>query len=131
MNTVQRVTQRPMNHPIVAGVCYGFIWLALEALALSVLLSAGSAGEDSLVKYTYIVHTIALIIGGFTAGKRSGKRGWYYGGITGALYMLIVLLIGFLAMNVTLGLDKWILLAASFVVSAIGGIIGVNMKRSN
>lgn len=129
MNTVQRITQRPMYYPIVAGVCCGFIGLALEALILSVFLNAGPTGEDSLVKYTYIVHAIALLIAGFTAGKRSSNRGWYNGGITGSLYMLIVLLIGFLAMNVSLSWDKWILILLAFVVSAIGGIIGVNMKK--
>ncbi|MGZ9584765.1 TIGR04086 family membrane protein [Paenibacillus marinisediminis] len=129
MNSIQRVTQGPLKHPLVAGVFYGFIWLALEALALSILLSTGSAGEDNLVRYTYLVHSIACLFGGFTSGRRSGKKGWYFGGITGVIYMLLVLIIAFLAVDVKLGLDKWLLVLAAFAVGSLGGIIGVNMKK--
>lgn len=130
MNTVQRVTQGRWNHPVIAGVFYGFIWLAVEALALSVLLTASSTGEENVVRYTYLVHGIALFIAGFTSGKRSGKKGWYYGGLTGVIYMLLILLIAFLSLDVRLGVDKWLLLLPAFATAALGGIIGVNMKKS-
>jgi len=130
MNTVQRVSKGSLSHPLAAGVFYSFIWLALEALVLSVLITTGSVGEDNPVRYTYVVHGIALFIGGIIAGRRSGHKGWYHGGITGFIYMLLVLLIAFLAVDAKLSFDKWMLVIVAFAVGAIGGMIGVNLKKS-
>ncbi|MCG7410347.1 TIGR04086 family membrane protein [Paenibacillus sp. ACRRX] len=128
MNAIQKVSNWKMN-PIFAGICYGFVWLALGALTLSVLLAASSASEDNMKSYTYIIHGFALLVAGWTAGRRSGKKGWYYGGITGLLYLLIVLIIGFLAMDVSFNWNKLLYILLSFGVAALGGIAGVNTKK--
>ncbi|UHA74329.1 TIGR04086 family membrane protein [Paenibacillus sp. 481] len=131
MNTVQHVSKWKFGHPILAGVTYAFIWMALGALALSVLLFSNSTNEESLTKYTYIIHTFALLIGGWTAGRRSRYKGWYYGGLTGLLYALLIFIIGFLAMDSDFNGLRMILLIAAFGVSALGGIFGVNTKKPN
>lgn len=130
MNAIQNVTRWKLGHPLLAGIVYAFVWMALGALALSVLLYSSSASEDEMKGYIYIVHCIALFIGGWISGKRSGKKGWYYGGMTGIAYALLVILIGFLAMDAGVSLQKFVQTIAAFAVSAIGGIIGVNMSKS-
>ncbi|WP_374019648.1 TIGR04086 family membrane protein [Paenibacillus thiaminolyticus] len=130
MNALQRVSQWKPNHPILAGIVNSFIWMAMGALALSVLLYSSSANEDKTLSYIYLVHIIALFIGGWTAGRRSGRRGWYYGGLTGFCYAMLVLIIGFLAMDAGISLQKLILVAAACACGALGGIFGVNMSRN-
>lgn len=102
----------------------------MGALALSVLLYSSSATEDKTLGYIYLVHIIALFIGGWTAGRRSGRKGWYYGGLTGFCYAMLVLVIGFLAMDAGITLQKLILVAAACACGALGGIFGVNMSRN-
>lgn len=128
MNALQRVSQWKPNHPILAGIVNSFIWMAMGALALSVLLYSSSANEDKTLGYIYLVHIIALFIGGWTAGRRSGRRGWYYGGLTGFCYAMLVLIIGFLAMDAGISLHKLILVAVAGACGALGGIFGVNMS---
>ncbi|CAH8708487.1 TIGR04086 family membrane protein [Paenibacillus thiaminolyticus] len=130
MNALQRVSQWKPNHPILAGIVNSFIWMAMGALALSVLLYSSSANEDKTLSYIYLVHIIALFIGGWTAGRRSGRRGWYYGGLTGFCYAMLVLIIGFLAMDAGISLQKLVLVVAACACSALGGIFGVNMSRN-
>ncbi|MCE5171719.1 TIGR04086 family membrane protein [Paenibacillus profundus] len=130
MNAIQRVSHWKVSHPLLAGVVYAFVWMALGALALSVMLYSSSASEDDMISYTYIVHAIALFIGGWISGRRSGKKGWYYGGITGLCYSMLVLLIGFLAMDAGLSGTKLLLVLIAFCIGALGGIIGVNMSRT-
>ncbi|MCM3289041.1 TIGR04086 family membrane protein [Paenibacillus sp. MER 180] len=131
MNAIQNVTRWKLGHPLVAGIVYAFVWMALGALALSVLLYSSSTSEDEMKGYIYIIHCIALFIGGWTSGRRSGKKGWYYGGMTGIFYVLLVMLIGFLAMDAGVSVQKLVQTVAAFAVSAIGGIIGVNMSKSS
>ncbi|MCR8846001.1 TIGR04086 family membrane protein [Paenibacillus sp. SC116] len=131
MNAMQRFSSGKLSHPLLAGIGYAFLWLAIGALALSILLVATSTQEDNLTKYSYFVHGFALLIGGWTSGKRSGRKGWYYGGVTGILYALLVFVIGFLALDMQWDAIKWIALAAAFGLSALGGIFGVNVSKDS
>lgn len=131
MSTFERVGQWKLGHPVLAGLCNAFIWLGLGALALSVLLVASSSSEEGSAAYVYLIHGFALLVGGWSAGRRSGRKGWYYGGLTGLLYMLLVLMIGFLAMDAGLSWNKALYILLSFAAGGIGGMIGVNMKKNN
>lgn len=129
MSSFQRVGQWKLSHPILAGLCSAFVWLGLGALALSVLLVASSSSEEGASTYVYLIHGFALIVGGWSAGKRSGKKGWYYGGMTGLFYMILVLMIGFLAMDAGLDWNKALYMLLSFAAGGLGGVVGVNMKK--
>jgi len=100
------------------------------AFILSLLLWLTSMQENELSIYTYVVHGISVGIGGFVAGKRAGSKGWYQGGLTGALYGLIILIIGFLALDSPFDLAMIIGVAAVFLIGAVGGIMGVNTRNN-
>jgi len=131
MNPVPRVTRWNLNHPILAGIFYALIWMALGALTLSVILYLSPISENEMRTYTYVVHFIALFISGWTSGRISGKKGWYYGGIAGLGYALFLLLTGFLAMDAAFNLKKLVYTITAFTVGALGGIIGVNIRRTS
>lgn len=118
-----------ISSPVLSGLLYAFIWMALGAVALSALLLLGGIRENNLSAYTYIIHGFALFVGGFTAGRRSVRRGWYAGGLIGILYCLIVLLVSFLAYDSGLSFTVFVFFVAAFGVSAIGGIFGVNTRK--
>ncbi|GJM75106.1 hypothetical protein HMSSN036_73220 [Paenibacillus macerans] len=69
------------------------------------------------------------MFGGIVSGKRAKQRGWYQGGLTGLLYVVLLLLISFLALDTSLTLRDCILLAPGLVIGAFGGMIGVNLNR--
>jgi putative membrane protein (TIGR04086 family) len=103
----------------------------IGALVLSFFLWMSDLREQELSTYTYVVHGLSLLIGGFIAGKRSGEKGWYYGGLTGIVYGLLVLLIGFLALDASFNWKDSLQLLIAFLLSALGGIFGVNTQRSS
>ncbi|MBB3109928.1 putative membrane protein (TIGR04086 family) [Paenibacillus phyllosphaerae] len=126
---MKKVTTVRIPSPMLSGILYASIWLALGAVLLSLLLRFGSMQEEQLSLYSLFVHGFAALAGGFVSGKRSGKRGWYYGGALGLAYGLLILLVGFLASNAGLTADTLTMMGTTLATGALGGIFGVNMHR--
>ncbi|WP_438444288.1 TIGR04086 family membrane protein [Gorillibacterium sp. sgz5001074] len=129
MNPIKQAGQVRLGSPMLAGLAYGFITMAVAALAASLILISGDQGEEVLPAYAYAIHGLSVLIGSFVTGRRSGSKGWYYGGLLGLVYSIIVLIVGFLSFD--RGAD-WTLLffaAGAFLAGALGGIMGVNTRR--
>lgn len=125
MNPV-RVSGIRIASPLIAGLVWSFIWLGLGTLVLSVLLYSSSMPETKLLSWVFGVHGAASLAGGFTAAKRSGKRGWYIGASNGLLYALAVVLIGFLSQDIGFDSRMGLLGLVSALAGAFGGMLGVN-----
>jgi len=130
MYLMQRLFSWKITNPVLSGICRSFLWMLIGAFILSLLLWGSGLQEKDLSMYTYIVHGIAVLFGGLTAGQRAGRKGWYQGSMTGGFYALIIFLVGFLALDSTLsGIDLlWVIAAAS--IGAIGGMFGVNLQKT-
>jgi len=128
MNTQSK---KVLSIPLITGLTYSLIWLAVGALILSLLLQFTGFRESALAIISYAVHGFATLIGGLTAGKRTEAKGWYQGSTLGVIYGLIVMLISFLASNISPSLDSLLQLLTMVGCGTLGGMIGVNMKGSN
>jgi putative membrane protein (TIGR04086 family) len=115
--------------PLFSGLVYAMIFMLLGTMMTSLLMLATDMQESSVQSYTMSIHGVAMFVGGIIAGKRSGSKGWYHGGMLGLVYSFIVWLIGFLAYDAGLSSDTLFLLGVSFLAGAFGGMIGVNLKR--
>jgi putative membrane protein (TIGR04086 family) len=115
--------------PLLYGVFYSAVWLAAGALLLSLLLRFSSMEESELPRWVWVIHAFSALAGGFTAGKRSGRRGWYTGGLLGLLYGMLILLIGFLAADAKLSSGSAVLMAVAAAAGAAGGMLGINTKK--
>ncbi|MFB4330920.1 MULTISPECIES: TIGR04086 family membrane protein [Paenibacillus] len=129
MEPIRRVFTFRITNPILSGLLYSYFWMFLGALALSLLLWGSGLAEDDLSFYTFLVHAVAAFIGGCVSGKRAGNKGWYYGCLTGLVYGITLLAIGFLALDSSLSLGDLTLIATVFAAGAIGGMFGVNLKK--
>lgn len=118
-----------IRSPLLAGLFYIIFIVVLGTLFISFLLSMSGIDENSLPYFAYPLHAIALFIGGWIAGKRARERGWYYGGLSGVIYAIVLMLIGFLGFDQSIGMDTLMILTISFGSSALGGMIGVNTAR--
>jgi putative membrane protein (TIGR04086 family) len=119
-----------ISNPILAGLCYAFSWMMLGAFILSLFLWLSGMQEHDLNVYIYIIHAFSSAVGGMVSGKRSGRKGWVHGGLTGIFYGLIILLIGFLALDNSFVISDISWIGASFVIGAIGGVFGINLKNN-
>ncbi|GGF94557.1 hypothetical protein GCM10010912_44380 [Paenibacillus albidus] len=130
MYLIRRLLSWRIANPVLSGLCRSFLWMLLGAFVLSLLLWGSGLSEEDLAMYTYIVHGIAAAFGGLAAGRRASRKGWYQGCLTGAFYAIIILLVGFLALDSPFsGSDLLWILAAS-AIGALGGMFGVNLSRS-
>ncbi|SET69378.1 TIGR04086 family membrane protein [Paenibacillus sp. NFR01] len=129
MQFIRNLFSWKLSSPVLSGLLRAFMWMLLGALVLSLLLWGSGMSEQDLSTYTYIVHGVAAAFGGLAAGRKASSRGWYQGALTGILYGIIVLLVGFLALDSSpAGMDLlWVLAAAG--ISALGGMFGVNLQK--
>ncbi|MDP5272766.1 TIGR04086 family membrane protein [Chengkuizengella axinellae] len=127
---MNKATQVKTFSPMLSGIFYAFISLAILTLLTSIILKFSSMKESSLDTYVYFIHGLSLFVGGFISGKGKGNRGWYYGGLLGIIYGILILMISFLGFDsLVLTAQSIIFLTLSFFIGALGGIFGVNFKK--
>ncbi|KXG44986.1 hypothetical protein U473_03005 [Tepidibacillus decaturensis] len=118
-----------ITNPILSGLVYTYAIVIIASLFWALLLYFTSLSDTNLSLFSYTITAISLLFGGFVSGKRAGSRGWYYGGITGAIYGLILAIIGFLGFDASFNLRNLVLIILAFLFGALGGIFGVNSKK--
>lgn len=119
------------THPVFSGLIYAFIITIGFVLIYSFLLYFTSLSDSHLSRLTYIITAISLTSGGFVSGKRAGQKGWYYGGLTGVTYGLILAIIAFLAFDASFNLNGLVLIVLTLLFGSLGGIFGVNTSKKN
>jgi len=115
--------------PLFSGLLYAMIFMMLGTFVTSLLMLTTSLHESSLFSYTMSIHGVAMFVGGLVSGKRSGRKGWYHGGMLGLVYTLIVWIVGFLSYDAGLSAQTLYLLIISFIAGCLGGMIGINLKK--
>lgn len=130
MNPMKSVPSRVRaGSPVLAGLLYSLACMAAATVAASVLFKFTGVKEGSMTTSVYIIHSVSLFIGGLVTGYKAGKKGWYFGGLMGIIYTVIVILIGFLSYDAALTMYSLVLLGLSFAAGALGGMIGVNLRQ--
>lgn len=129
MEFKNKVRSVSIQSPILAGLFYAFLVMSIAAVITSLILLLTSQNEDALSTYAYIIHSLSLLLGGWIAGKKAEEKGWYYGGLFGLIYSVIVFVIGFLGFDKGLDWSMLAFLLAAFFLGALGGVVGVNMKK--
>ncbi len=117
---------RSTSTSVITGLVSTFGLVLIGSLITALLLAFTSLREGTLPYFTYTINVISLLVGGFITGRRCGGKGWYYGGLTGAAYFLLVLLVGFLGFDAPMQFSSLFYLLGAFIVAAAGGVIGVN-----
>lgn len=129
MNSMNKTVQAQSFQSIMTGLLYSLISMGLLTILVSLFLLLTNLKEGSLSTHIYAIHGLSLVVGGFITGKRMNKKGWYYGGILGVVYSIVICLVGFLGFNTAFTLTTLLMMVLSFTVGALGGIVGVNAKK--
>ncbi|GGA41973.1 TIGR04086 family membrane protein [Paenibacillus physcomitrellae] len=130
MEHIRRFMPFRIAGPTLSGLWYAYLWMMLGALFLSLLLKWSPLEETSLSTFTYVIHALSLLIGSFVSGKRSERKGWYQGAITGILYAILLFVISFLALDSTFKGGDFFYFIPAFLIGAIGGIFGKNARKN-
>ncbi|HLR62583.1 MAG TPA: TIGR04086 family membrane protein [Lentibacillus sp.] len=116
------------------ALLYGWIiilgLLLLTSIILALLLQLTGLNEMTLSWITLAVGLISLFIGGIVAGVKGKEKGWVIGAITGAGFTLFTFLVQYLGYQQGFSLEQSIHHAGFILAALLGGVIGVNMIKS-
>jgi putative membrane protein (TIGR04086 family) len=98
-------------------------------LIYGLLLTYTGISESSMPTVIMVITIISIGLSSIYVAMRVTSRGWLNGAITGLLYMIIVFLISLL-FKTGISMDKFILfrMLMGFIIGALAGIIGINLK---
>lgn len=105
--------------------------LSLVLLAtFAAILTYTSFSESSIPIAVMVVSIISILYASKCSAKKAKSRGWLIGSITGFTYMFILYLISLVFIERPV-FDMHVLLiwVVGLISGAIGGIIGINLKK--
>ncbi len=119
---------KKMMH-ILKALGYSYMLTLIILLIYNLILTYTSISSNSITMVTSFITTISAAFGGFYACKHIKEKGLMYGFIVGICYIVLLIILFYLAkenyiFDITL-LYKAILVSVS---GGIGGVIGVNFK---
>lgn len=114
--------------PVLHGLIYAFAVALAAILLTAMLVSWTSISEGKLPVITYLINLAAVVTGSFTAARRSGEKGWYYGGLTGLFYAVLITILGLVTVAASFTLHNLVQIAILSAIGGLGGMIGVNTR---
>ncbi|TFJ94009.1 TIGR04086 family membrane protein [Lentibacillus salicampi] len=116
------------------ALLYGWIiilgLLLLTSIFLAFLLRFTAMNEVTLSWITLAVGLVSLFVGGIVAGVKGKEKGWVIGAITGAGFTLFTFLVQYLGYQQGFSLDQSLHHAGFILAALLGGVIGVNVIKS-
>ncbi len=112
--------------PVLKGTVVGLVITLLASLAFSVVLLLGDFSSSVSLIFALIALALGVYFAGFVSAKANGEKGLVYGVAAGLLQFLIFVLLSICLDSDNFGTLFFIKLGLVIVLSALGGIIGVN-----
>lgn len=121
-----------MSRRMVSAMGFGVIVVVaiimVSSFLLSLLLRFTSLNQQSISWVVLALAILALFIGGMVSGKKGKEKGWFVGGGTGLLFSILVFLVQYLGYQVQFDAEQSLYHLGYLIVSALGGMIGVNLS---
>lgn len=128
MENIRRFVPFRIAGATLPGLWYAYLWMMFGSLILSLLLKWSQLGEGNLGGWTYVVHALSVILGSFVSGKRSNRKGWHQGALTGLMYSIVLFIVSFLALDSTIEIKDFLLFIPALLLGTLGGIAGKNAQ---
>ena len=119
-----------MHLNIFKGVTISYIFTFVAFLIFAVLLSTTNISDSYIPGVICIISIMSILIGSANCTKKANSQGLLWGSIVGLIYSIILYLISsLLFVGFSITLPSFYLIALSILFGAIGGVIGINLKR--
>lgn len=112
---------------ILKGTGFAVVITLILLLIYSCLLTYTNINEKTMPAVVIIVTALSIFVGSFISSSNIRKNGLTNGALVGLIYILVIyLLSSIISGNFGLSIASVIMIIASIMAGAIGGIIGVN-----
>lgn len=114
---------------ILKGSGVAIILTALLLIIYSALLTYTGISEDTMPVVIIVITALSILVGSFFSSINIRKNGLTNGALVGLIYILLLYLVSsIVGKNFGLSMYSIIMIVASVMAGAIGGIIAVNKK---
>ena len=111
------------------GAVVGVLACTVILLIMAAILSAVTVPAAVITPLSLAAAALGAFVGGLVAARLSRERGLLYGAGSGLLLFLLVMAAGFALFPDTRGALLWLKLLLLVGGGALGGVLGVNLKR--
>ncbi len=116
-----------LSTTVFKGLSLALLFSLLLLLAATLIMYFTALSEAFIPYIIFAGSILSILIGSMYVGKRVEEKGWLRGGLTGLLYVLILLFLGFVFQVIPdLGAGLFTKLFLGFSFGALGGILGIN-----
>ena len=114
---------------IIKGSIFSIVITLIGLLVYSIILSYTSISESTMPSTIIIITAVSILIGSTISTSNIKKNGIVNGVLVGIIYIAIIYLISSIVTgNFLLNTNSIIMVIASTLTGALGGIIGVNKR---
>lgn len=115
--------------PILSGVGFGICVSLVLLLLFSLIVSSINVPQKLIGALSFISFVFGTWVSGFVSARLVRKNGLVIGMITGAVILLIMLLLGIFVIVEPFSIMLLFKGVAALLSAAFGGILGVNFKH--
>ncbi|CDZ24197.1 hypothetical protein CCDG5_1080 [[Clostridium] cellulosi] len=127
-NSRKNISRAAAN--FLTGLIVGIITSIILLLIFSFIMTVRDIPEGVVPTLSAISVSIGSIVGGFVSAKMFGKSGLIVGALIGLVLFLIMMLAGAAVQGNGAKVSALIKAVVSLVSGGIGGVVGVNSRRS-
>lgn len=97
---------------------------------LALLICYTPISEEAITPSVYVLNYFSVFMAGLLSAARAKKRGFVTGGLSGAMYMLLVYALGY-ALFGGIEFTRAVLMNVIYclVIGIAGGVVGINIRR--
>lgn len=123
-----------MNTALVSltkATVFSYLLTAIVFVVYGILLTYTETTEENIQIVVMMTTVISVLIGGIIASKGVNSKGLLFGMLVGIVYSIIMIMVGLCVLPVLKITYKMIMIVIlSISAGGIGGIIGINTKKS-
>ena len=114
---------------MIKGLIISFIITMIFILGLATYIMNNNINDEQISTIIIIINAISILIGTTIATRKLTKNGIINGIIIAGIYIGAIYLISSFIYGFGVNTKSIIMIITSIIIGAIGGIIGINMKK--
>ena len=115
--------------PLGVGTGVGVLVCVVILLIAAAIMTTGVFPTTAVTAVSLVAAAIGAFVGGFVAAKLSCQRGLLYGAGVGLLMFLLIMVVGIAVSQELRGAMMLLKAALTIGIGALGGVVGVNVKK--
>lgn len=115
---------------LAKGTVFAYFITLVVFIIYGALLTYTNMTEENLQMVVMITTVFSVLISGFISARGVSSKGLLFGMLAGAIYAIIMIMIGFCVLPViNFNLKLLMIFILSICSGGVGGIVGINLKR--